>query len=29
MKEIGKTPVVLKKEITGFIVNRVQIAFST
>src|SRR4051812_43074403 len=27
MKEIGKTPVVLKKEITGFIVNRVQIAF--
>lgn len=27
MKEIGKTPVVLKKEITGFIVNRVQVAF--
>src|SRR3954471_24035547 len=26
MKEIGKTPVVLKKEITGFIVNRVQVA---
>ena len=27
MKEIGKSPVVLKKEITGFIVNRVQVAF--
>ena len=27
MKEIGKTPVILKKEITGFIVNRVQVAF--
>ncbi|MFP5109497.1 3-hydroxyacyl-CoA dehydrogenase family protein [Neobacillus sp. C211] len=27
MKEIGKTPVVLKKEITGFIVNRIQVAF--
>ncbi|RDW18453.1 3-hydroxybutyryl-CoA dehydrogenase [Oceanobacillus arenosus] len=26
MKEIGKSPVVLKKEITGFIVNRVQVA---
>jgi len=26
MKEIGKTPVVLNKEITGFIVNRVQVA---
>ena len=26
-KEIGKSPVVLKKEITGFIVNRVQVAF--
>lgn len=26
MKEIGKTPVVLKKETTGFIVNRVQVA---
>lgn len=26
MKEIGKTPVVLKKEITGFIVNRIQVA---
>ena len=27
MKEIGKSPVVLKKEITGFIVNRFQVAF--
>ncbi|WP_428908249.1 3-hydroxyacyl-CoA dehydrogenase family protein [Niallia sp. Krafla_26] len=27
MKEIGKSPVVLQKEITGFIVNRVQVAF--
>ncbi len=27
MKEIGKSPVVLKKEVTGFIVNRVQVAF--
>jgi 3-hydroxybutyryl-CoA dehydrogenase len=27
MKEIGKSPVILKKEITGFIVNRVQVAF--
>jgi 3-hydroxybutyryl-CoA dehydrogenase len=27
MKLIGKSPVVLKKEITGFIVNRVQVAF--
>lgn len=27
MKKIGKSPVVLKKEITGFIVNRVQVAF--
>ena len=26
MKKIGKSPVVLKKEITGFIVNRVQVA---
>ncbi|UJL45586.1 3-hydroxyacyl-CoA dehydrogenase family protein [Virgibacillus sp. NKC19-16] len=26
MKEIGKSPVVLNKEITGFIVNRVQVA---
>ncbi|WP_085507084.1 3-hydroxyacyl-CoA dehydrogenase family protein [Thalassobacillus devorans] len=26
MKEIGKSPVVLKKEISGFIVNRVQVA---
>ncbi|QDI92282.1 3-hydroxyacyl-CoA dehydrogenase family protein [Salicibibacter halophilus] len=26
IKEIGKSPVVLKKEITGFIVNRVQVA---
>lgn len=26
MKEIGKSPVVLKKEITGFIVNRIQVA---
>ncbi|MFG6115692.1 3-hydroxyacyl-CoA dehydrogenase family protein [Halobacillus sp. MO56] len=26
MKEIGKNPVVLKKEISGFIVNRVQVA---
>lgn len=26
LKEIGKSPVVLKKEITGFIVNRVQVA---
>ena len=26
MKEIGKSPVILKKEITGFIVNRVQVA---
>ncbi|MFC2946877.1 3-hydroxyacyl-CoA dehydrogenase family protein [Virgibacillus sediminis] len=26
MKEIGKSPVVLKKEIKGFIVNRVQVA---
>lgn len=26
MKEIGKHPVVLKREITGFIVNRVQVA---
>ncbi|MDS9471416.1 3-hydroxyacyl-CoA dehydrogenase family protein [Sporosarcina pasteurii] len=26
MKGIGKSPVVLKKEITGFIVNRVQVA---
>ncbi|WP_338469420.1 3-hydroxyacyl-CoA dehydrogenase family protein [Niallia sp. XMNu-256] len=27
LKESGKSPVVLKKEITGFIVNRVQVAF--
>lgn len=27
LKEIGKSPVILKKEITGFIVNRVQVAF--
>lgn len=27
MTEIGKSPVILKKEITGFIVNRVQVAF--
>ena len=27
MKEIGKSPVVVPKEITGFIVNRVQVAF--
>jgi len=27
MKEIGKSPVVLNKEITGFIVNRVQVAY--
>ena len=26
MKEIGKSPVILRKEITGFIVNRVQVA---
>lgn len=26
MKEIGKSPVILQKEITGFIVNRVQVA---
>jgi len=26
MKEIGKSPVVLKKEMTGFIVNRIQVA---
>lgn len=26
MKEIGKSPVVLNKEITGFIVNRIQVA---
>src|SRR5699024_4298086 len=26
MGKIGKTPVVLKKEITGFIVNRIQVA---
>lgn len=27
MKLMGKSPVVLKKEVTGFIVNRVQVAF--
>lgn len=26
MEEIGKSPVVLKKEITGFIINRIQVA---